>query len=196
MRKTVIVAIVLLMAAVSADARERRIDATPFAHAPCSVLDDGPCTPSYCSVLEPGPCIPEIYYPSGQNLQLTVATPVKDAPAPAAPAGDLDTLQDLYAALRACWQPPPVGEARADMQITVRISFKRNGALFAAPGVTFATKGIPADVRELYRKAIADSLAACTPFRFTDALGGAVAGRPILVRYVDNRVKARQAEGK
>ena len=79
------------------------------------------------------------------------------------------------------------------MQITVRISFKRNGALFAAPGVTFATPGVAADVRDLYRKAVANSLAACTPFRFTDALGGAVAGRPILARYVDNRVKARRA---
>ena len=160
-------------------------------HAACSTVQ--PCTPSFCSVFNTAPCLPEIYYPSGQNLQLTVATPARDTDAPTMPTGDLNTLQDLYAALRACWQPPSIGEARADMQITVRISFKRSGALFAAPGVTFATTGIPADVRDLYRKAIADSLAACTPFRFTDALGGAIAGRPILVRYIDNRVKALRA---
>ena len=179
-------------------ARERRPDPTPFSHAPCSVLDGEPCTPSVCSVFNSGPCFPEIFYPTGQNLQVTVVTPAADdmsTPAAPQPPDRLNTLADLYAALRACWQPPPVGEARADMQITVKISFKRSGALFAAPTVTFATSGIPADVRELYRKAVADSLNACTPFNFTDALGGAVAGRPILVRYIDSRIKARQADG-
>ncbi len=195
MRKFILIAVALL-AAAQAEARARRGDPSPFSHAPCSVLDGEPCTPSFCSVFATHPCLPEIFYPTGQNLQLTVATPVNDAPPPTAPPGDLNTLQDLFAALRACWQPPSEGQARADMQITVRISFRRNGSLFAAPGVTFATQGIPAEVRELYRKAIADSLTACTPFRFTDSLGGAVAGRPILVRYVDNRVRARQAEGK
>ena len=191
--RLLILAILLSIVATHADARARRADPSPFAHAPCSVLDGEPCTPSFCSVFDTRPCLPEIYYPSGQNLQLTVLTPIKDSDQPAAPSGDLNTLQDLYAALRACWQPPSIGEARADMQITVRISFKHSGAMFAAPGVTFATPGIPPDVRDLYRKAIADSLSACTPFHFTDALGGAVAGRPILVRYVDTRVKAQRA---
>ena len=195
MLKSVLIAAVLLVSVTAADARAQRPDPSPFSHAPCSVLDGEPCTPSFCSVFSTQPCLPEIYYPSGQNLQLTVLTKVKDGDAPAAPTGDLNTLQDLFAALRACWQPPPIGEARADMQITVRISFKRSGALFAAPGVTFSTPGIPADVRELYRRAIADSLKACTPLHFTDALGGAVAGRPILVRYIDNRVTAKRAEG-
>lgn len=194
------VAIAGLLLAIAADAhaRERRPDPTPFSHPPCSVLDFEPCTPSVCSVFNSGPCFPEIYYPAGQNLQLTVLTPAADDTARAAndaPPAELNTLADLFAALRACWQPPPVGEARADMQITVKISFKRSGALFAAPTVTFATPGIPSDVRELYRKAVADSLNACTPFTFTAALGGAVAGRPILVRYIDKRIKARQADG-
>lgn len=188
---------ILLAAATAADARSRHPDPSAFSHPPCSVLDGEPCTPTFCSVFNSGPCSPEIFYPAGQNLQLTVVTPVGDRTTETTPprAGDLNTLKDLFAALRACWQPPPIGEARADMQITVRIAFKRNGEMFAPPKVTFATPGIPADVRELYRKAIAESLAACTPLHFTDALGGAVAGRPILVRYIDNRVKARQAEG-
>ena len=92
--------------AVSADARDRRPDPSPFAHAPCSVLDSGPCAPSFCSVFSTQPCLPEIYYPGGQNLQLTVLTQARDGDQPKAPTGDLNTLQDLYAALRACWQPP------------------------------------------------------------------------------------------
>ena len=59
----------------SATAQHRRqIDATPFAHAPCSVFDREPCTPTFCSVFNHGPCIPEIFYPYGQNLQLTIQT--------------------------------------------------------------------------------------------------------------------------
>lgn len=180
-----------------AHARERNADPSPFAHAPCSVLESGPCTPSVCSVLRSGPCFPEITYPAGENLQVTLVTRASDGKTMpiARPPGHLNTLGDLFAALRACWQPPPVGQARAEMQITVKVSFKRGGALFAAPTVTFATPGITAEVRKLYRNAVVDSLNACTPFNFTDALGGAIAGRPILVRYVDRRVKARQAEG-
>jgi hypothetical protein len=31
------------------------------------------------------------------------------------------------------------------------------------------------------------ALERCTPLRFTPGLGGAIAGRPIAIRYVDNR---------
>jgi hypothetical protein len=34
---------------------------------------------------------------------------------------------------------------------------------------------------------IMTALDGCTPLRFTAGLGGAVAGRPIAIRYVDNR---------
>ncbi len=68
-----IVAMAAAALATSADARRRhQIDATPFSHAPCSVLDGRPCTPSFCSVFNHGPCIPEIDYPTGENLQLTI----------------------------------------------------------------------------------------------------------------------------
>jgi hypothetical protein len=35
--------------------------------------------------------------------------------------------------------------------------------------------------------AITAALERCTPLPFTDGLGGAVAGRPIAIRFVDNR---------
>ncbi len=38
-----------------------------------------------------------------------------------------------------------------------------------------------------YLKAINASLDACMPLKFTGGLGGALAGRPIAIRYVDNR---------
>jgi hypothetical protein len=181
----------------AADARPRRqIDATPFSHAPCSVLDGRPCTPSFCSVFNHGPCIPEIDYPCGENLQLTIeSVPPQDQAAKyRKPDHDLDTIGDLFAALRSCWTPPPAETAREGMQMSVRFSFKRTGEIIATPRLTFSTSGVPAETRITYLKAINASLAACAPLTFTEGLGGALAGRPIAIRYVDNRDLGKQAE--
>jgi hypothetical protein len=178
------------MIVLPAESRQRRqIDATPFSHAPCSVLDNRPCAPTYCNVFDHGPCIPEIDYPYGQNLQLTIQSmpPEQDAAKYRKPDHDLDNIGDLFAALRACWSPPPADAAREGMQMSVRFSFKRTGEMIAAPRVTFATSGVPADTRATYLKAITASLDTCLPLKFTDGLGGALAGRPIAIRYVDNR---------
>jgi hypothetical protein len=173
-----------------ADARRHhQINATPFFHAPCSVLSHHPCTPYFCSVFNRGPCIPEIDYPYGENLQLTVETKPteEDAPKYQKPDHDLDNIGDLFAALRSCWTPPQPDSAKEGMQMTVRFSFKRSGDLIGPPRMTFATAGVPSEVRETYFKAINDSIGACVPLKFTGNLGGALAGRPIAIRYVDNR---------
>jgi len=183
--------------ATAADARQRRhpVDATPYAHAPCSVLGNEPCSPYYCSVFNHGPCIPEIDYPIGQNLQLTIQTvpPREDAAKYQKPDHDLDTIGDLFAALRACWSPPSADAAREGMQMSVLFSFKRSGEIIAPPRVTFSTRDVPQATRELYRNAITSSLNACMPLKFTGGLAGALAGRPIMIRYVDNRDLGRQS---
>ena len=186
----IFVVIIYIAASGSTEARRRHhIDATPFSHAPCSVLDGRPCTPSFCSVFNHGPCIPEINYPYGENLQLTIESVPShdDAAKYQKPDHDLDTIGDLFAELRSCWSPPPADAAREGMQMTVRFSFKRSGEIIAAPRMTFATAGMSADIRDTYLKAINASLDACMPLKFTGSLGGALAGRPIAIRYVDNR---------
>ena len=190
LRLAIICLIGLFVGLGAANAQSRRqIDATPFSHAPCSVLDGRPCTPSFCSVFNHGPCIPEIDYPIGENLQLTIQSEPShdDAAKYHKPDHDLDTIGDLFAALRSCWSPPPADIARQGMQMTVRFSFKRSGEIIAVPRVTYATAGVPGDVRATYLKAINASLDACVPLKFTGGLGGALAGRPIAIRYVDNR---------
>src|SRR5260370_29276612 len=79
MFRRIVICLVVTFLAISvsgsADAGQRRhIAATPFAHAPGSVLDGPPCTPYFCSVFNHGPCIPEIDYPSGEDIQLTIET--------------------------------------------------------------------------------------------------------------------------
>jgi len=185
-----VVAVSGLAFAENADARRwHRINPIPFSHEPCSVLSHHPCTPYFCSVLGHSPCIPEIDYPYGENLQLTVQSKPaeEDAPKYQKPDHDLDRIGDLFAALRSCWTPPQVDAAKEGMQMTVRFSFKRSGDLIGPPRLTFATSGVPAEVRDTYFKAINDSIGACVPLKFTGSLGGALAGRPIAIRYVDNR---------
>ncbi len=178
----------------SASAGRRHINPVPFSHEPCSVFDQRPCTPYYCSPLDLGPCIPEIDYPYGENLQLMiVSVPSKDDEAKyQKPDHDLATIGDLFAELRSCWSPPPPDVARQGMQMSVRFSFKRSGEIIAPPRMTFATQGVSADTRTTYLNAINASLNACLPLKFTDGLGGALAGRPIAIRYVDNRDLGQQ----
>jgi hypothetical protein len=73
------------------------------------------------------------------------------------------------------------------MQITVRMSFKRNGELLGQPKITFESIDASDDQRLAYRAAVAQMLKRCTPLPFTDALGNAVAGRPFTIRFTDDR---------
>jgi hypothetical protein len=190
-----LVAVAAVTAATDAGQRHQ-INPIPFSHSPCSVLDNRPCTPTYCSPLQPGPCIPEIFYPYGENLQLTVeSVPAKDDEAKyQRPDHDLDTIGDLFAELRSCWSPPSPDTAHEGMQMTVRFSMKKSGEMIGPPRMTFATSGVPADVRATYLKAINSSLDACIPLKFSDGLAGALAGRPIAIRYVDNRELAKSQD--
>jgi hypothetical protein len=152
--------------------------------APCSVFDAAPCTPSFCGVFGPWPCVPSL--PSfGQGLQLTIHSRGADkAHAPDAP---VNSLSELFDALRACWKPPPVEEAFRGMQMSVRLSFKRTGEPVAAPRVTYTSSEAGAEARGNYRRAVDAALERCTPMPFSKAMGGAIAGRPIAIRFIDDR---------
>jgi hypothetical protein len=63
----------------------------------------------------------------GGTLVIAVLATATLAQAPHPP---LNTLNDVIAALRECWTPPPIDQSRAGMQITVQMSFRRNGELF------------------------------------------------------------------
>ena len=174
----------------------------PPARAPCSVLSGRPCHPSFCGVFHAGPCFPQYLPPIGEDLRLTIVSTDNNAaggtPAgassksgdnskPAAEQKPLNSIGELYAALRACWVPPPKDAARHGMEYTVRFAFKRDGAIVAPPFVTYASHDAPAKTRDAYRDAINATLTRCTPLHFSDGMAEAVAGRPIAIRFVDDR---------
>jgi hypothetical protein len=163
------------------------------AGAACGVFARHPCFSSVCGVFGRYPCYPDYWI--GQDLRLTIES--ASTVEPAAASGDsgrsdgadhkLDTLRAMFAALRACWIPPAKDEARAGMQMSVRFAFKRSGEIIATPRVTYVSPGASPETRETYLHAINAALERCTPLPFTEGLGGAVAGRPIAIRFVDNR---------
>ena len=164
------------------------------AGAVCSVFDRHPCAPTVCSVFQRRPCLPEYEYPIGQDLRLTIVSPPPDPPADTKhddkdQNGEhkLDSIRSLFAALRGCWVPPDENDARPGMQMAVRFSFKRDGEILGTPRVTYTSPDAPQEARDTYRNAITTALEHCTPMAFSKGLGGAIAGRPIAIRFVDNR---------
>jgi len=164
---------------------------------PCSVLGQHPCVPygTYCSVFSRHPCIPDVDYPIGETLQLTIVSRA-DGDAPGAspersavedPRRDLNTLRDVFSALRTCWIPPEKDVARFGTQITLRLSFNSHGKMISEPRTTYVTPDTPSDVRQIYWSAATAALNRCTPMQFTDGLGAALAGRPFAIRFVDDR---------
>jgi hypothetical protein len=99
----------------------------------------------------------------------------------------LNTLGDVGDALQACWVPPPMEESSPGMQITVLFSFNRAGEILGEPRFTYLTPGVSTKVRAAYQRAVAATLKRCTPLNFTPKLGGALAGRPFTMRFIDSR---------
>jgi hypothetical protein len=126
----------------------------------------------------------------GEVLAITALATGTAAQVPQAP---VNTISELGAALRACWVPPPLDQSRPGMQITVQMTFRRNGELFGKPKITFESPGASDDDRLTYRLAVAEMLKRCASLPFTDAFGNAIAGRPFTMRFIDDR-KLKQAE--
>ena len=125
-------------------------------------------------------------------LQSTLTRVQAAGPEPGQGKKALNTIAEVFAALEACWMPPDLEQSRVGMQITVMLAFKRSGELLGKPRITYESPGATQEERTTYRAALAQALARCLPLRFTDALGGALAGRPMTLRFIDNR-KLKQA---
>ena len=140
--------------------------------------------------------------PIGQDLRLTIVS-TDDNDSASKPGVDTDkdggdadkagrekpvnSIGEMYAALRTCWMPPPKDSAHHGMEYTVRFALKRDGEIIAPPRVTYSSHDAPAGVRDVYRDAVNAALGRCTPLHLSDRMGRPVAGRPIAIRFVDNR---------
>jgi len=92
----------------------------------------------------------------------------------------LNTIADIYAAVRMCWKAPNVS---GPAELVVRMSFTRDGNILGKARVTYENKSVPPERRLLYRVAVMQTFKRCTPFSFSPQLGDAIAGRPLSFRF-------------
>ena len=107
----------------------------------------------------------------------------------------LDTIKDVFKRLYSCWKPPPLSEANPT-DITVIVSFNREGAILGRPKITYESEQASDNDRLKYRIAVMETLQRCTPLPFTEGLGGAVAGRRFAVRFWTRKTPPKPAERK
>jgi len=93
---------------------------------------------------------------------------------------ELNTIADIYAAIRACWKAPKISDP---VELTVRISFTRDGKILGKARVTYENRIVPLEERFRFRIAVMNTFKRCTPFSFSPDLGDAVAGKPFNFRF-------------
>jgi len=141
-----------------------------------------------CSVFDQHPCQPALPYPFSDGLRVTIQAREQPATAPSMP---LNTLQELFHAMGACWVPPPLEQARPGTEITILFSLNRSGDIIGEPRFTYSTHTLPNEIKAAYQRSVADMLKRCAPFPISSGLGGAIAGRPIAMRFIDDRGSRR-----
>ena len=75
--------------------------------------------------------------------------------------------------------------------MTVGITLRRDGTMFGQPSITYSKLTGEADAQKRFVAAALAALAACTPVAITDALGGAIAGRRIFIRFESQAPQTR-----
>lgn len=111
----------------------------------------------------------------------------------AAQPEQLDTIRDVVLAIHRCWRPPPADKA-GPIDITVIVSFNREGAILGHPRISYESQEATDSDRIAYRVAVMEALQRCTPLPFTEGLGGAVAGRPFAIPFRNKKYPPRSQE--
>lgn len=102
------------------------------------------------------------------------------------PLRRVNTLREVFQTLEACWRPPG-GSGHSGQEITLRISFKRNGEVLGRPLITYYKPAGEAQQREPFTRSVREAFDRCAPLPFTESFGKAIAGRIFAIRFVDTR---------
>jgi hypothetical protein len=112
---------------------------------------------------------------------------LSDLAAAQAETAQVDSIPDVIARLRTCWKPPPAGRAHPGIDITVSVSFNRDGDILGHPRITYESEQATDNDRVMYRIAVMEALQRCTPMPFTEGMAGAVAGRPFRIQFQNRK---------
>ena len=98
----------------------------------------------------------------------------------------VNSINEMFSALYACWQPP---KGTAGMSITLRFSLRRDGTLIGKPRTTFTEKINNDELSKAFVVSILEALNKSLPVPFTESMGGAVAGRPMTLRFISQEIR-------
>jgi hypothetical protein len=106
----------------------------------------------------------------------------------------VNTIHEVLARLNTCWQPPLAARARADADITVIVSFNRDGEIQGHPRISYESDQLDDNDRLLYRIAVMETLQRCTPMPFSEGMAGAIAGRPFAIKFHNRKPSPQPTE--
>jgi hypothetical protein len=88
-------------------------------------------------------------------------------------------VHGIATGIAACWRPP-----HDDDQVTVRLSFTRDGTVIGDPRIVYArSSGGAADDSGLAQSMLS-AIRECTPLHFSTQLGSAIAGQVLDIRFI------------
>jgi hypothetical protein len=93
-------------------------------------------------------------------------------------SGPVDLPPEVGPSIAACWQAPHQGD-----QITVQMSFRRDGSIFGKPRVNYVKPTDNSSAQAL-TESIFKALDACLPLQFTPRLAASIAGQVFVIRFV------------
>ena len=123
-------------------------------------------------------------YPQGFAIDVPVV-PGRDRRADAAPHGRLTRYREVADALAACWAPPAQFDDHPWNQVTLRVSFKRDGTVNGLPRVPYVDEGLTGTARSGLTQSLMGALKRCTPLPLSATLGAAIAGQIFALRFIE-----------
>jgi hypothetical protein len=100
-----------------------------------------------------------------------------------------NTLMELRQQFGGCLARQPLGPAGS--QVTIVFVAKRDGSIFGKPRITFSHLEGDAEARRGFVNDAERAVVSCLPLRITPALGGAIAGRPLVITLGRPKVEQR-----
>jgi hypothetical protein len=93
-------------------------------------------------------------------------------------SGPIDFPPQVGPSIAACWRAPHQGD-----QITVQLSFKRDGSIFGKPRINYLKPVDSSDTQAL-TESIYKALEACLPLQFTPQFAANIAGQVFVIRFI------------
>ncbi|HEX2726423.1 MAG TPA: hypothetical protein VHN20_11425, partial [Beijerinckiaceae bacterium] len=82
----------------------------------------------------------------------------------------IERIRDVALAIRACWRPPRGALGYSGQELSIRMSFSREGRLIGRPRITYYKRGADPDTRDAFVESVRAALERCVPLPFSATL--------------------------